>query len=234
MSTSTITSPYVPISPEGRSTTWRVVSNAGAGKTCLMRWRGATWQRRQSGVLPSWACGRRRGAAATAVAGARASSREAPPRGKLSQGVPQEPGRPGSWLGHQIARVTTVGVKWVLVPLLVLSLLVETGYAIRDNTTLLMSMGLVLGAAAAGLAHEVWVEVAPSESARMARVPWHLGILAVLFIALKAIVRPMWAGLLCTHVANGGLWQIIVLFFRWQQQKHFQEHVEDPGPATSA
>lgn len=223
--------------PSGLGTSWRGRGTEAAGSGCLQRYSRATLQRQSLHAKPS---GKRRashGGGATRVA-ARGGAGESPPSGAPSTSSPSSSPH-GSGPKHRVAGFVTRGVTWVLVPLLVLSLLTETARAIVANATLLMALGLLIGAAAGGVLHEIWVELTQPQSAREAGAPWDLVVLVILFTALKApaLNRATWAGHVLPHIANGGLWQAVIQFYRWRQQRGQQgngrEQTEGRAPAMA-
>ncbi|KAG0582243.1 hypothetical protein KC19_3G045400 [Ceratodon purpureus] len=110
----------------------------------------------------------------------------------------------------------TVG-KWLVIPVLALSVLSELSYTLVQEKVLIVPIGMVCGIVFAGIMKETALELSPS--IEEGKIPWHLVALGLLLVAFKFIAPylPIWGRISVPHFANGGLWQVIVLFKDWRK-----------------
>ncbi|KAH7517931.1 uncharacterized protein LOC107411196 [Ziziphus jujuba] len=108
-------------------------------------------------------------------------------------------------------------VRYLSVPLLVVSSLSEISYCAHEKKLFLMPVPLLIGIAVAEVLRQTALDVSPL--LKDAEVPWHLICMAILFTLLKLAgpSLPYWGRIFVPHFANGGLFRTLWAF--WQRRK---------------
>uniref|UniRef100_A0A2P2IPN5 Embryo defective 1273 n=1 Tax=Rhizophora mucronata TaxID=61149 RepID=A0A2P2IPN5_RHIMU len=109
-------------------------------------------------------------------------------------------------------------VKYLSVPLLLISSLSEMSYCAHQKKLFLVPFSLLLGIAVAGILRETAVEISPF--LKDAEVPWHLIAIAIFFtlIKLPGPYYPYWGRIFIPHLANGVLWRTVWSLVFWHRR----------------
>ncbi|TXG64400.1 hypothetical protein EZV62_011394 [Acer yangbiense] len=109
-------------------------------------------------------------------------------------------------------------VKYLSVPLLVVSSLSEMSYCAHQKKLVLVLVPLLIGMAVADVLRETTLELSPL--LKNAEVPWHLIAIAIFFalVKLPGPYYPYWGRIFIPHLANGALWRTLWFAFMWYRR----------------
>ncbi|GKV21256.1 hypothetical protein SLEP1_g31253 [Rubroshorea leprosula] len=109
-------------------------------------------------------------------------------------------------------------VKYLSVPLLVVTSLSEMSYCAHVKKLPLVPVPLLIGFVVAGVLGETALEL--SSLLKDAKVPWHLIAIAIFFtlIKLPGPYYPFLLRIFIPHFANGALWRTLWLMFLWYRR----------------
>ncbi|CAK9225796.1 unnamed protein product [Sphagnum troendelagicum] len=119
----------------------------------------------------------------------------------------------------------TVG-KWIMIPVLLLSVLNEVSYTLMQEKLLLIPISMIGGIMFVGILNEVFADI--SGDVEKIKFPWHLFAIGIVFVLVKGVAPsfPRWAQFILPHFANGGLWQVIWLANLWKKQNDSKQTAE--------
>ncbi|CAI0447016.1 unnamed protein product [Linum tenue] len=114
--------------------------------------------------------------------------------------------------------LTVTVVKYLAVPLLLITTLSEMSYCAHHKKLVLITFPLLIGFAVAGFLRDSAFELSPS--LKDAEVPWHLIAIAAFFalIKLPGPYYPFWGRIFIPHMANGVLWRTLWFGFMWNRR----------------
>ncbi|CAI0406856.1 unnamed protein product [Linum tenue] len=114
--------------------------------------------------------------------------------------------------------LTVTVVKYLTVPLLLITTLSEMSYCAHHKKLVLVTFPLLIGFAVAGFLRDSALELSPL--LKDAEVPWHLIAIAALFalIKLPGPYYPFWGRIFIPHMANGVLWRTLWFAFMWNRR----------------
>lgn len=109
-------------------------------------------------------------------------------------------------------------VKYLSVPLLVVTSLSEMSYCAHERKLKLVLFPFFLGTAIAGVLRRTALDISPL--LKDAEVPWHLICMALFFTLLKlpGPYYPYWGRIFIPHFANGGLFRTLWFAFLWYRR----------------
>lgn len=109
-------------------------------------------------------------------------------------------------------------VKYLSVPLLVVTSLSEMSYCAHERKLKLVPFPIFLGIAVAGVLRQTALDISPL--LKDAEVPWHLICIATFFTLLKlpGPYYPYWGRIFIPHFANGGLFRTLWFALLWYRR----------------
>ncbi|CAK9315825.1 unnamed protein product [Citrullus colocynthis] len=133
-----------------------------------------------------------------------------------------------------IADLILMVVKYLCVPLLIVTSLSEMSYCAHEKKLLIVPFPFIIGFSIAEVMRQTALSLSPI--LKDLEVPWHLITIAIFFtlIKLPGPYYPYWGRIFIPHMANGGLFRTLWFLFLWFRRprktsmllKHKESHLD--------
>ncbi|XP_008454906.2 uncharacterized protein LOC103495211 [Cucumis melo] len=133
-----------------------------------------------------------------------------------------------------IADLILTVIKYLSVPLLLVTSLSEMSYCAHEKKLLIVPFPFIIGFSVAEVMRQTALSLSPI--LKDLEVPWHLITIAIFFtlIKLPGPYFPYWGRIFIPHLANGGLVRTLWSFFLWFRRpqktsmllKHNENHLD--------